>query len=245
MNINILSLSRKYTFRYIVLLFALSFVIVYRHINQPTSGHLAKLYSSTNDNIRNQEYIFTIPNATLMSDVNRSSKPPFDSNLAIAPDEPMLHSVWHVIRLWQDDIMYVKAGYYDDRLIDESGAFIRVMTQSSVKTHTKLIETPPYCYVTCPDKRKPREMNVIFKVQSDTSHRHLSKSPKRRVAGVDWHNTFISCPVPHNDTRCAYGFGECYLAFSNHPTNLTSSTWLPVVFPEKPKDYISEIGEMA
>ena len=70
------------------------------------------------------------------------------------PDEPMIHSVWHVIHMWPGHVMYVLGAYYDDRRqMDQSGnsisttnAFVRVLAQSSVQTHEKLINNPVYCF---------------------------------------------------------------------------------------------------
>ena len=129
LEIKIVHLWRKCSFRYIVLLFGLTFIVFYRYLNQPINEHPNKLYIFHKDYIRNQEYKFTVANNTVdekqlktrhmlnapLYVFKRPLRPQLDFNLTVAPDEPMLQSVWHVIRLWQDDVMYVLAGAWHSK----------------------------------------------------------------------------------------------------------------------------------
>ena len=151
-------------------------------------------------------------------------------------DNDMIHSLWHVIPLHNNHVMYVIRGYLDDRpnnaTSGASSLTVRMIAQSSAETHRYLLDNPPVCVFSLRDEssytrtKRTSPTNIANKFISRAVTEHVSQRKMEPIDGIHWINTYISCPIPGG---LLWEPGrELTVAFA--------------VDPERPKHFEAEIG---
>ena len=167
-------------------------------------------------------------------------------------NDDKIHSLWHVIPLHNNHVMYVIRGYLDDRpsnaTFGVSSLTVRTIAQSSAETHRYLLDNPPFCVFSLSDgssytrTKRASPTTIANKHISRAVTEHVSQRKMEPVDGIHWINTYISCPIP-GSVQWKPG-QELTVAFYTNPGTLMALVFVPVFEPEKPKHFKAEIGRI-
>ena len=149
------------------------------------------------------------------------------------PNTPHIHNLWHVTQLSEQRLVYATKSYYDDRPLAKNGPFIRMVVVSGTNVSSYMKTNDMYCHVWMHGKETPFVVKALVT--------KFMQIVREEINGTRWMNTYISCPLSN-------GLLESNMSGNTSHVSLTdalcrnASTFIPVIYPQKPKEFEQEVG---